>query len=117
MSRGKCAEHRFISKTVKSTCSSQNFHYRLKEMHNHNFNNVKYSKLLISNWLNNVRSQIRNKSLPYSAIGQQKKENLEFWNFFSITDQLVVNNNINRVFLSSTAIFNYFTIILMRKII
>ena len=65
----------------------------------------------------NVRSQIRNKKLPYSATGQQKKENLESWNFVSITDQLVVNHNINRVFLSSTAIFSCFTIILMRKII
>ena len=35
----------------------------------------------------NVRSQIRNKKLPYSATGQQKKENLESWNFVSITDQ------------------------------
>ena len=30
----------FKKKTVKNMCSSQNIHYRLKEMHNHNFNNV-----------------------------------------------------------------------------
>ena len=71
----------------------------------------------MSNCLNNVRSQIRNKNLPYSALGQQKKESLEFCNFVSITDQLAVNHNIYRVFLSFTVIFNYFTIILIGKII
>ena len=57
---------------------------------------LEHSKLLISIWLNNVRTQIGNKNLPYLAIGQQKKET---WNFLSFTDQLVVNHSLNRVFL------------------
>ena len=32
-------------------------------------------------------------------IGQQKKETCDFWNFLSVTDQLVVNHSLNRVFL------------------
>ena len=67
---------------------------------------IRVFQIVNLNCLNNVRSQISNKNIPYLAIGHQKKENLEFWNFVSITDQLVVNRNITRVFLISTAIIN-----------